>query len=83
MFPARHSAVGPLGAGFEPGGRTQPAARQSCSVAVWLLLQLEDPRVRLVSELGEEQQLVAAEALSGLPVVAVFVEALEGDVVAG
>src|SRR5690606_1725713 len=42
-----------------------------------------DARVRQIGDLGQDQQVVAAEALGGLPVVAVLVDALEGDVVPG
>jgi len=44
-------------------------------------LQLVDPRVGEVGDLGQDQEVVAAEAGSGLPLVAVLVEAGKGGVV--
>src|SRR5688572_18778978 len=43
-----------------------------------LLGSLEDPRVSLVGDLGQERQVVAAETGRILPVVAVLVEPGEG-----
>jgi hypothetical protein len=45
------------------------------------LLQLEDPGVRRIGHLGEKEQVVPAEALGALPLVAVLVQALESYVV--
>ena len=42
-----------------------------------------NPGVCLIRNLGEEEQVVAAEGLGGLPVRPVSVQAAEGDVVAG
>ena len=41
------------------------------------LLELEDSGVGLVGDLGEQQQVVTAEGRGALPLVAVFVEAVE------
>src|SRR3974377_942336 len=41
---------------------------------------LEDRGVGLVGDLGEEQEVVSAEGRSALPLIAVFVEAVEGHV---
>ena len=58
-----------------------PAARITCSVGRRIfLLELEDPGVSLIGDLGEEQQIVAAEGRRALPLLAVFVEAIERDV---
>ena len=44
---------------------------------------LGDERVRLVGELGNSEQVVEAEAVSGLPLVGVAVDARKADVVMG
>ena len=44
---------------------------------------LGDERVRLVGEFSESQQVVEAEAVRGLPLGLVAVEARKGDVVPG
>ena len=46
-------------------------------------LALGNERVCLVGELGEGEQVVEAEALRGLPLVAVAIDARKGDVVPG
>ncbi len=44
------------------------------------MLELEDSGVGLVSDLGKKQQIVAAEGRGALPLVAIFVEAVERHV---
>ena len=48
---------------------------------LFLLLKLEDARVGLIGHFRQYQQVVASEALRRLPLIAVLVEAAEGDVV--
>ena len=50
----------------------------------WLrgLRLLEDPRVRRIRHFRQDEQIVAAKGLGGFPLVALFVEAAERDVVA-
>src|ERR1039458_4668508 len=51
--------------------------------SISLLLGLRmNPGVCLIRNLAQQQQVVPAERVGGLPVVAVFVDAAEGDVVA-
>ena len=45
------------------------------------LLKLEDARVGLIGYFGKHQQVIVTEALRGFPLLAVLVEAGEGDVV--
>ena len=48
---------------------------------LFCLLKLEDTRVGLIGHFGEQQQVVATEALRALPLIAVLVETGEGDIV--
>ena len=61
---------------FRPGGWP------SLGRAVLLLALREDPGVGFIRHFAEQQQVVPSEGFGGLPTVAVFVEAAEGDVVA-
>ena len=45
------------------------------------LLKLEDARVGLIGYFGKHQQVIVTEALRGFPLLAVLVEAGEGDIV--
>ena len=46
-----------------------------------VLLKLEDARVSPIGHFGQHQQVIATKALRGFPLLAVLVEAGEGDVV--
>ena len=47
------------------------------------LPELKDPRVGIISDLGEKEKIVATEVGGVLPFVAVFVKAGEGGAVPG
>ena len=47
------------------------------------LLKFEHPRVRLIGRFRQDQEVVTTEGLCRLPLLAIFVEAGEGDGVAG
>ncbi len=67
--------------GSEVGTAEPAAVARVASVGLRrLLLELEDARVHGVGHLGEKQEVVPAEALGALSIVAVLVEALECDV---
>ena len=48
---------------------------------LFFVLKLEDARVGLIGHFRKHQQVVATEALRALPLIAVLVEAEEGDIV--
>ena len=67
----------------EPLWNRASLERIASFLAVAFLTALKDPRVGLVRNLGHEGKVVPTEALRSLPIVAVLVKALKGDVVTG
>jgi hypothetical protein len=71
--------------GLEPSGKPQQASLTGedggLGCIVVLLALSADPRVGVIRHFAQQQQVIAPEGIGGFPIVAVFVEAGEGDVV--
>ena len=85
QFADRKVGLGANREGSDPGGdRPPPFPTCPLGLGLGLLLflgKLEEPRVGLIGHFRKDQQVVAPKALRALPLIAVFVEAREGDVV--
>ncbi|MBI5385580.1 MAG: hypothetical protein HZA90_12950 [Verrucomicrobia bacterium] len=63
-------------------GTLTPGGASGFGRAVHFLVLGENPGVRVIRHFAQQQEVVSPEGFGGLPLVAVFVEAVEGGVIA-